>query len=111
MRWICCVAAPAGASVLAGPAAAYQPVPSPPILYEYQVIPSYRGQACTMPPTFTPGPICCEPACPCCLHVWDNYCQRKQYGCRIRCGGGGSRRTATTGREIRLRLPVDRKKI
>ena len=86
MRWICCVAALAGVCVLASSAAGYEPAPIAPVSYDYHVIESYRGQGCTMPATFAPGPICCEPACPCCIHVWDNYCPRKQFGCRFRCG-------------------------
>ncbi len=89
MRSICCVVAVASLWFLAGPAAGYQPAPcGPTSYYEYQVIEAYRGQGCTMPPSFSPEPICCQSACCCCLHVWDNYCQSKQRCCRCRCRCG-----------------------
>ena len=77
MRWILSLGMLAAVCAWAGSAAAYQPAPPQIVYYDYQVIPAYRGQACTMPPSFTPGPICCESACCCCLHVWDDYCQPK----------------------------------
>ena len=82
MRWILSLGMLAAVFAWAGAAAAYQPAPPQIMCYDYQVIPAYRGQACTMPPSFTPGPICCESACCCCLHVWDDYCQPKPC-CRL----------------------------
>ena len=92
MRWICCVAALAGFCAWPAPPPHTSRPPRPTSFYDYQVIRAYRGQGGTMPTTFAPGPICCESACCCCLHVWDNYCQPKQHGCRFRCGVSASDR-------------------
>ena len=57
IRWIGTLAA---VCLLAASAAAYQPAPVVVPTYEGPVIPSFRGQACSMPVTFAPGPICGE---------------------------------------------------
>ncbi len=85
MRWIVFLGALTAACAWTGLAAAYQPAPPQIAYYDYQVIPSFRGQAGTMPPTFAPGQICCESACCCCLHVWDDYCQSKCCGHHFAC--------------------------
>ena len=41
-------------------------------------IPWLQGQACSMPASFSPAPLCCDPHCYCCDHVWDGYCGEKQ---------------------------------
>ena len=80
IRWIGALAA---VCIVTASAAAYQPAPMVIPTYQGYAIPSFRGQGCSMPVTFAPGPICGERVCCCCAHGWDNYCQPK--GCGRRC--------------------------
>jgi hypothetical protein len=105
MRWLVLLGVLSAAWAWTGAAAAYQPAPLQIACYDYQPIPAFRGQAGTMPPTFAPGPTCCESVCCCCLHVWDDYCQPKCCGCRCHfglraraCDGGQPVCTECTGR-------------
>ncbi len=74
IRWIGALTA---VCIATAAAAAYEPAPMIVPTYQCVVIPSFRGQACSMPITFAPGPICGERVCCCCVHVWDDYCQPK----------------------------------
>lgn len=81
MRQIRWIGALAGVCIATATATAYQPAPMVVPTYAGSVIPSFRGQACSFPITFAPGPICGERVCCCCVHVWDDYCRPKGHGC------------------------------
>ena len=83
IRWIGTLAA---VCILTASATAYEPAPMVVPTYVGAAIPSFRGQACTMPVTFAPGPICGERVCCCCVHCWDDYCRPKGRSC---CGYRG----------------------